>query len=292
MDKTSILTLSEALNKASLFLRDHGHEDTLARTYWMMIFDRTLTDLVMALNSPIDREEYDHFFAVLDRVVQDEPIQYILGYADFMDRRFFINSSTLIPREDTAGIIDIVRPYLIKNPQAKILDIGTGSGILAVTLSLEFPEASIFASDISKEALNVAKSNADYLQARIQFIESDVFEAIEERNFDIIVSNPPYISEDELDLMDSSVKKYEPHIALFADHDGLAIYERIANQLSAYIKPSGMLVLEIGFQQGEKVSQLFQDRIPQSDVKVLQDLNQKDRYVKVIIEGRCIDGNK
>lgn len=286
MDKTSILTLSEALNKASLFLRDHGHEDTLARTYWMLTFDRTLTDLVLALNMPVAKDEYDHFFAVLERVVQDEPIQYILGYADFMDRRFKVDSSTLIPREDTAGIIDIVRPFLRNKPQAKILDIGTGTGIIAVTLALEFPEAEVFASDISKEALDVAKLNADHHQARIQFVESDVFDNIEENDFDLIVSNPPYISEEEVNLMDASVKKFEPYSALFADHEGLAIYERIAEQVSSYIKTDGILVVEIGFQQGEKVSRLFKEQLPQSDVEVLQDLNQKDRYVQVMMGGR------
>lgn len=283
MAKTFNITLSEALNKASLFLREHGQDDSLARTYWMMTFDRNLTDLLLGLNLPVDEEEFEYFFSVLERIADDEPIQYILGYADFLDRRFKVNGSTLIPREDTAGIIDIVRPYLTKHPEAKVLDIGTGTGILAITLALEFPQARVFASDISKEALEVAKENAKTHNVKIQFIESDVFDNIRERDFDLIVSNPPYISEDERPLMDASVKKFEPYTALFAQNQGLAIYQRIAALDPSFIKAQGMLVFEIGFQQGPAVSQLFKNNFEQSEVKVLQDFNQKDRYVQVIM---------
>ncbi|XJS09955.1 peptide chain release factor N(5)-glutamine methyltransferase [Aerococcaceae bacterium WGS1372] len=282
MGKISGLTLSEALNKASLFLRNHGYDGALARTYWLMTFDRTLTDLVMALRQPITEDDYVTLFAVLERIVKDEPIQYILGYADFMDRRFKVNQSTLIPREDTAGVIELVLPFLTDNPQAKILDIGTGTGILAVTMSLEFPQATVYASDISEEALKLAKYNADRYGANIHFIESDVFDDINERQFDLIVSNPPYIGEDELDLMDASVKKFEPHMALFAEDQGLAIYKKIAEQIPEYINDQGMIVLEIGYQQGQKVSQLFKEKFARADIKVIQDFNQKDRYVQII----------
>lgn len=283
MGKIFNKTLSEALNEASLILREHGQDETLTRNFWMMTFDRNLTDLVLALKQPMPESEYDYFFSVLERITNFEPIQYILGYAYFMDEKFKVNSSTLIPREDTAGIIDLVSSYLIQNSQAKILDIGTGTGILAITLAKMFPQAQVFATDISKDALEVARDNAKEHQVKVQFIESDLFTQINEGDFDIIVSNPPYISEGERPLMDESVKRFEPSIALFADNEGLAFYQQFAREVANYMNENGMIVVEIGFQQADSVSQIFKEHLVNKQVKVHRDLNDKDRYVQVLL---------
>lgn len=275
------LTLSEAFNKASLFLKQSNHDADLAKTYWMMAFDYSLTDVVMGLNKPIKDQDAQRYFDILSRIVNDEPIQYILGHAYFMDELFTVTPHTLIPREDTEGLVRLASQYLDNKSDAKVLDIGTGTGILAIMIAKLNPDASVFASDISIDAIQVAKQNALTHQVDIEFTQSDLLNDIEPQKFDIIVSNPPYISEDELELMDESVKKHEPSLALFAKDDGLDIYKRLAEQVVDYITEQGLILLEIGFRQGESVSAIYQDQFPDAIIQVIQDLNGKDRYVQV-----------
>lgn len=281
MVATFNVTLGEALNKASLFLREHNHEESLARTYWMMAFDQNLTDIVLNSNQPVKEEDYHYYMQLLKEIVQDKPIQYLLGHAYFMDKQFKVNEHTLIPREDSAGIVELATQAFEKNSAKTILDIGTGTGILAIMLALTNPTAKVTATDISKQALQVAQENAQVHGAQIDFIESDLFTNIPKQTFDIIVSNPPYISEDELDLMDASVKKYEPKLALFAQDNGLAIYKKMAEQILDYVTESCTIILEIGFKQGEQVKEIFQASFPQAQIEVRQDLNGLDRYVHI-----------
>ncbi|MBZ6526700.1 peptide chain release factor N(5)-glutamine methyltransferase [Aerococcaceae bacterium DSM 111021] len=281
MVKTVNLTLGEALFKASLFLKAHNLDEDLARTYWMMTFDLTLTEIVLGLNKPVEEEMYNYYMHILNQIIQDKPIQYLLGYAYFMDEKFKVTEHTLIPREDTAGIVSMSNEYLESKPNAKVLDIGTGTGILAIMIAKMNPTNHVSASDISSDALEVAKANALAHQVDINFMESNLFEQIPPQRYDLIVSNPPYISEDELELMDESVKKFEPSLALFAEDNGLAIYKQMARQMQAYVTNTSMIIVEIGFQQGKAVKDIFIDVFPQSTVNVQKDLNGKDRYVQI-----------
>lgn len=198
-----------------------------------------------------------------------------------MDEKFKVTEHTLIPREDTAGIVSMSNEYLESKPNAKVLDIGTGTGILAIMIAKMNPTNHVSASDISSDALEVAKANALAHQVDINFMESNLFEQIPPQRYDLIVSNPPYISEDELELMDESVKKFEPSLALFAEDNGLAIYKQMARQMQAYVTNTSMIIVEIGFQQGKAVKDIFIDVFPQSTVNVQKDLNGKDRYVQI-----------
>lgn len=281
MVQTVNLTLGEALNKASLFLKASGFDEHLARTYWMMTFEQTLTDVVLALNKPVKEEMYTHYMQILEQIVEGKPIQYLLGHAYFMEEKFKVTEHTLIPREDTAGIVTLSNNFLENKVDAKILDIGTGTGILAIMIAKLNTKQHVFASDISPEALKVAKENALNHQVNVEFIESNLFEHIPQQSFDLIVSNPPYISEDELDLMDDSVKKFEPSLALFAEDNGLAIYKQLAKQIQSYVKETSMIIVEIGFQQGEAVKTIFSETFPNSTIEIILDLNGKNRYVQI-----------
>lgn len=278
MDKQSNLTLVEALNRASLFLKENDHAAGDAQNYWMYYKDWTLTDLVTYLHQPITFEDWTAFETILERIVNDEPIQYILGYAAFYDRRFKVNKDTLIPREETAGIIDLAKDL---SPR-RILDIGTGSGIIGITMALENPEAMVMMSDISEGALEIAGENAIQHGTAVSLVKSNVFDNIPALDkFDLILSNPPYISQDELDVMDESVKKFEPKSALFAERNGLAIYEKIAQQAPDYLTDEGTLIVEIGYRQGGAVKEIFSNTFPEKVVEVIKDFNGLDRYVRV-----------
>lgn len=278
-------SLAEVLKSASVFLEERGFDGNLAQSYWLRVFDWTLTDLVRQLHQVPNQEDYETFQEVLERLVRHEPLQYILGYEDFGGHRFKVTPAVLIPREDTAGILDLAATWLEKHPDAsQALDLGTGSGVLAISLALRHPQLQLTAGDLSPEALAIAKENGINLQATVNWLVTDVCQDLpQDRTYDLVVSNPPYISETELDLMDESVKRYEPSMALFAEQGGLAFYRQLAKQIGSYLKPSACLILEIGFRQGQKVVDIFRRAFPQAKVSCHQDLNGRDRYVQVEI---------
>lgn len=275
------IPIYEALQKASLFLDQYGFERHLAQTYFLRWKDWTLTELVLHLNDPLPLTEWARFEHLLERIVNNEPIDYILGYSYFMNRKFKVTKDTLIPREETSGLIELVTPYLIQYPSARVLDIGTGTGIIPITLKLLFPDIQMVATDISQAALNVAIENSQNYQTTIEWIRSDVWQEVPKQTFDVIISNPPYIARSERDVMDASVLLYEPELALFANNQGLEIFERIASQLPHYLSANALAVFEIGYRQGESVSELFQHYLPEAVVSTHKDFNNLDRYILI-----------
>ena len=282
MDHKSSPTLTEVLQSASVFLEQAGMDGNLARTYWLMTFDWTLTELVRQLRAEVLPDQLARYQTVLQRIIAHEPIQYILGYADFMGERFKVTPDTLIPREDSAGLVVMANDYLAKNPTARVLDIGTGTGILAISIAKNNASAQVSAVDLSAAALTVAKENAQLHGTELAFYQGDGCAPLPVgQRYEVIVSNPPYISRAERELMDESVKRYEPELALFAEQDGLAFYQQLAQELPERIQPQGMILLEIGFRQGQAVLALFQRAFPQAEITILPDLNAQDRYVKI-----------
>lgn len=280
--ENSNMNLAEALMRASAFLEKNGFDPNLARTYWLILFDQTLTDYVQIAREKVNKSDWDKYVKVLHRIVKHEPIQYILGWADFMGNRFKVTPATLIPREETVHLVQLASQYLSKNPEAIVLDIGTGSGIIAISLAMTYPKASIYAIDISRDALKIAKENAKKYQVDIEWFESNLLSELpKEMSFDLIVSNPPYIGENELDMMDESVKKHEPKRALFANKDGYDIYERLAKELPNKLNKDGQIVLEIGYNQGQKVKKLFEASFSNYLVEIKKDFNQLDRNIVV-----------
>jgi release factor glutamine methyltransferase len=209
----------------------------------------THAEIITGSNSEIDPALAD---GLLARRLLHEPIAYIIGEREFFGRPFRVTPAVLIPRQDTEILVERV---LAELKQGTVLDIGTGSGAIAVSLDLENPALRVTGSDLSPEALEVAKSNARALEADVEWVESDLFEAFAGRTFDLIASNPPYI--DRSEPLRDEVKYFEPEMALFADHHGYFFYERLAIEAKTYLNKGGLVVLEVGYTQAEQVKGLL-----------------------------------
>jgi release factor glutamine methyltransferase len=213
------------------------------------------------------------------RINTGEPVQYILGEAEFYGRTFLVNPAVLIPRPETEELVHEI--WKVRAAQLKILDIGTGSGCIPITLALEIPRAEIFATDVSPEALRVASQNARKLQANVFFIHHDILkDELPVNDLDVVVSNPPYISIREMDQMKKNVVAYEPHLALFVPDDNpLLFYEAIAARARTSLKWNGTLIVEINERFGSAVSALFAS-YDFKNVEIIKDMSGKDRIVR------------
>ena len=203
------------------------------------------------------------------------PVSRIIGVRQFWGRNFQITDDVLDPRGDTETLI----AEALKTPAKRILDLGTGSGILGITLAMEQVDAVVVVTDISQAALAVAKANAKryHVEDRIEFLQSDWFDSLQGK-FDLIISNPPYIGENELEGLEPDVIDYDPIIALTPGGDGLAPYRIIAGQAKDYLNKNGRVIVEIGYLQGNEVKNLFL-RAGFANVQILQDLDGKERAI-------------
>lgn len=207
------------------------------------------------------------------------PVQYIVGHVDFYGYNFYVDKRVLIPRFETEELVYNVLKYSRKqNKSLKILDLGTGSGCIAITLKKELPNSSVTAVDISNDALAVAKMNSKKNEVEINFIHSDMLDKVE-GEFDIIVSNPPYIADDE-EIMDI-VKNNEPNNALYAPNKGLYYYENILSNIYKYLNKQSLLAFEIGASQGERVLDLAHKYFPSAKTEIKKDIQKKDRIVLI-----------
>ncbi|MBZ2078417.1 peptide chain release factor N(5)-glutamine methyltransferase [Streptococcus parasanguinis] len=239
----------------------------------------TFTDFVLALQKEVEVEDQDLLLSIFEQLKHHIPAQYIIGSAEFCGHAFTVDERVLIPRPETEELVALI---LEENAgeALRVLDIGTGSGAIAISIALAKPNWQIQASDVSEEALALAQKNAQQLEAILDFKYSDVLDHLE-GPYDLIVSNPPYISRNDLEEVGANVLASEPHLALFADRDGYAIYEKIARQAPSVLTPEGKVYLEIGYKQGNKVKELFQKAFPDKQVRVLKDQFGQDRMVVV-----------
>lgn len=206
-----------------------------------------------------------------------EPVQYIIGNVDFYGYKFEIDKRVLIPRFETEELIEKTINYLKSFPDnVKIIDLGTGSGCIAITLKKLLPQASITAVDISEQALEVARVNASNLKADITFIKSDMLDGVD-GTFDVIISNPPYIAYDE-EIM-KIVKNNEPKQALYAANEGLYYYEQILKNCSKYLQNKFLIAFEIGQTQGEKIKSLAYKYLDNITVDIVKDIQGLDRFI-------------
>lgn len=219
----------------------------------------------------------------VSELVKNRPPQYILGHAPFFGREFLVDERVLVPRPETEELVDWILKDAGSGVQpVSVLDIGTGSGAIIETLMLENQRVRGFATDISDDALTVAQANAQRFELSfLHFAKSDVYSQLDGLVFDIIVSNPPYIATQDKHEMDASVLTFEPHTALFADHDGLDIYERIAAGLDEHLTEHGRAYFEIGYQQGPAVVDMMQAALPNAKITLRQDFAGLDRMIRV-----------
>ena len=234
-----------------------------------------ISELSLKINEQVSGEITSKLEKLILRRIHREPISKILGRREFWGRTFSINENVLDPRGDTETLID----FVIEKPVKSVLELGTGSGAIAITLACEWKEAHVTAVDISEDALLLAKLNAEKfnVQSKIHFLKSDWFETVK-GSFDLIISNPPYIGLIERDEISAEVIKYDPEIALFAGIDGLDAYKRIIPNLEKFLKPDGLVVLETGASQGIKVKNMM-SAAGFIDAKIVKDLSGKDRLV-------------
>ena len=227
---------------------------------------------------PVSKQQQDHFESMIEQRRNFKPVSRILGKRQFWSRWFEISPDVLDPRGDSEVLVNLA----LQQKADRILDLGTGSGILALTLLSEWPDALAVGVDICEKALLIAQRNAVQLEVsdRFQAQKSDWFEAISGQ-FDLIVSNPPYIGEDEIPHLDPDVRLYDPMIALSPGRDALQAYQNIASDAIGYLKPGGRLLVETGFRQGAAVRALFASNGLKL-VETIQDLNGLDRVVCAI----------
>lgn len=216
------------------------------------------------------------------KLLEGYPIQYLIGYVDFYGYKIYVNENVLIPRYETEYLVQKTINYSKKifNDKLDILDLGTGSGAISIVLGREL-NSIVTGVDISEDALNVAKKNSIENKVSINFIKSNMLDSVEGK-YDIVVSNPPYIDIDEK-IMDS-VKKYEPHLALYAKDNGLYFYKNILSNIKPYLKERFIIAFEIGWWQGSLIEKIAQEYFENSNILIEKDLTNRDRYIFIINE--------
>jgi len=256
-----------------------GEEAESLSFVYRSVKNLSFTDFVFTLHQEITDEDYKFVEDIFIKLANHIPAQYIIGHAEFFGMQLKVDERVLIPRPETEELVELI---FAENPETNlsVLDIGTGSGAIALALAKNRPDWSVTAADISQDALELAMENAKAQNLNLSFINSDCFSEISAK-YDIIVSNPPYISHEDQEEVGLNVLHSEPHLALFADEDGLAIYRRIAEDSKDYLNDGGKIYLEIGYKQGQSVPAIFRENLPEKQVRILKDQFGQDRMVVV-----------
>lgn len=280
--KNSKAVFHELVEKITL--PEHPDEiRSIASILMESMFGLTKTEIMSGKFINVRPEDDSRLENWVERLNVHEPIQYIVEQTYFYRRKFLVDSSVLIPRPETEILVSIVLSSTIaisRKPGKRILDIGTGSGCIPITLALEWPGSTVYATDVSAAALEVAKKNAAAHNAHVNFLEHDILrEKLPFRDLDVIVSNPPYVRRSESADMQPNVLRYEPHSALFVpDNDPLIFYREILRQAKAVLAESGLVAVEINEKFGAEVTALFKEN-GFTDVQILTDLSGKPRIV-------------
>ena len=271
------MTLAQYLAELEQELVAAGEEAESLSFVYRALNQLSFTDFVLKLRAEVSQEDREQLKAIQDQLLAHKPAQYIIGSGDFHGLTLKVDERVLIPRPETEELVELI---LSENPETplSVLDIGTGSGAIALALANSRPDWQITASDLSEDALTLTRENAQSCGLSLTFVQSDCLDAIQGK-FDIIVSNPPYISEADKDEVGLNVLASEPHMALFAGENGYAIYRKIAEQAGDYLTEKGKIYLEIGYKQGDGVVDLLKQFFPQKRIRVLKDQFGKDRMV-------------
>lgn len=273
------MKLAQILAEMEIELEAVGEEAESLSFAFRALKDLSFTKFVLKMQAEATADDIELLKEIQSQLLVHRPAQYIIGSAEFHGHSFKVDERVLIPRPETEELVDLI---LSENPNTniKVLDIGTGSGAIALSLAIDRDNWQVTASDISSNALELAQENAEVIDVAIDFVQSDCFQEITGK-YDIIVSNPPYISETDREEVGLNVLTSEPHLALFAVEDGYAVYRKIAENAQKYLTEKGKIYLEIGYKQGEYVKKLFESAFPKMRIRVLQDQFGKDRMVVV-----------
>ncbi|MDM5220424.1 peptide chain release factor N(5)-glutamine methyltransferase [Peribacillus sp. NJ11] len=281
----SALKVFEALKWASSFLKENDRDANAGEILLQHFLKLTRSQLLANLHDELSEADLGQFKAAVELHADGTPIQYIIGSEEFYGRTFFVNEEVLIPRPETEELIYYTLRKLpavfMEGQKLRLADIGTGSGAIAITMKLEKSNLSVTATDIADPSLEVAKKNAESLGAEVQFVQGDLLQPLINMNqkVDILLSNPPYIPNDDQKSMSVVVTGHEPHRALFAGIDGLDFYRRFMEQLPLIMEVPGLICFEVGTGQGQAVADLLKRTFPAAEVSVVNDINEKDRMV-------------
>ena len=243
-------------------------------------------NLYLDIDKPMDERVYKKFEPGIKRLLANEPMNYVLGYSYFYGYRFIVNGDVLIPRMETEELVGLILSKYdecYKDKKIKVCDVGTGSGAIAIALKKEEDNLEVYASDISEEALEVAKLNARNNDCEITFLQGSMLDPYLEKGmkFDILVSNPPYIK--TVERIESSVYDFEPHVALFGGSDGLKFYREILENAKAIMNDKGLIFFEMGYDLKDSLTALVNSCLPDSKVEVYKDINGKDRMMMIML---------
>ena len=272
------MTYREAVEFGTKCLTDAGVPDAALDAWYLlqMVCKIERSYYYVHGEEDITQDAQKEYEIAVQKRAEHIPLQYIIGEQEFMGLRFKVNSNVLIPRQDTETLVEQV--LKIVKPGMKVLDLCTGSGCVLISVLKNAPELTGMGSDISKTALLVAKENAKLHEVDAEWVRSDLFDNITE-TFDVIMANPPYIPTGEILSLMPEVRDFEPENALDGGADGLDFYRKIAGQVKDYLNPGGYVYMEIGYDQGEAVSELMRNA-GFTEVEVIKDLARTDRVVK------------
>lgn len=278
-------TISEVLIQGTKILKEEMDNPSPRLDSEVLLCDLLKLDrsyLLINDNKPLSQEIYDSYLIKILRRKQGEPVAYIINRQEFMGFNFYVDNRVLIPRPDTEILVETTIGELKNhsNKNYKILDIGAGSGAIGLSIAKLFPDIKMTLVDISKDALCVARRNTTLLNiCNVEIIQSDCFSNCDDRKFNIIVSNPPYISTEVIKTLQREVREYEPKLALEGGRDGFKYYQRIIEEAKDYLFDDGLLIFEIGFDQAKGVKKLLEEN-NYHKIEVIKDLAGHDRVVK------------
>lgn len=277
------MIVRKLLTQAQSRLKDADIPESYAKYVLNEIFLEQGKNLYDQMDVSLDPDTEKRFMEILERLCKDEPLAYVMGVQYFYGYPLEVNRDVLIPRYETEELVMRVLmeidDYFPGHKSLTLLDIGTGSGAIACALKAEAPELDVYASDISEKALDQARRNANKLGLEIGFYQGDMAKPFIEAGIkaDILVCNPPYIPQNE--VIENSVKAFEPHVALFGGEDGLYFYRSVLSDAPKILNTKSFLAFEIGWDQKDKLTTLVLDYFPQSEVECYQDMNGKDRIL-------------
>ncbi|ERJ13328.1 peptide chain release factor N(5)-glutamine methyltransferase [Haloplasma contractile] len=282
------MTIKELLKYGEQLAQEHDKEETAIKLLLMHYLQQESYQLIMNMNQTVEVKQIDEFKAgVNEYVINNVPVQHIIGHEYFYGYNFIVGPNVLIPRFETEELVaNVLAAYdeVFDGKEVNCVDVGTGSGAIAITLSLEEANLNMDATDISEEALVVAKQNAKNLDANVNFLAGDMLQPLIEsgKKYDILVSNPPYIPEEE--YVEALVKDNEPHVALFGGGDGMKFYRIIMSEAKKILNSKNILAFEHGWNQKEQMETLIKEFYPNSEYEILKDMNGK--YRMTIIKNR------
>lgn len=276
-----MLTVLEALNLSSDFLERKGIESPRLNAELLLadILGCRRLDIYLSYDRPLSEDETNKYRENINRRAKFEPMQYIVGYEEFYGMRFLVTPAVLIPRPETEILVEKAIE-IINNNEFSVLDIGTGSGIIPISIAKHCPNAKIFAVDISEDAVKIAQANAmaQDVEGRVLIGKMDILSQNLKQKYNIIISNPPYVQEKEFDSLQNEIKDYEPKIAVTDFEDGFKFYKRIINIAKESLDDNGKLMFEVGLGQAKNVKEIM-EKEGFSSVIVLKDFADIDRIV-------------